>query len=93
MTALKSDEKADLSINFAVLPRKLSYRVSRNYFSLFLFACRFVDVTFCRFCWKSFVFALSLKRELQQTTSALFSSSNDEPFSNIVYGRKKTHLS
>ena len=40
MTALKSDEKADLPIDFAVLHRKLSYRVSRNYFSLFLFACR-----------------------------------------------------
>ena len=40
MTALKSDEKTDLPIDFAVLPRKLSYRVSRNYFSLFLFACR-----------------------------------------------------
>jgi len=40
MTALKSDEKDDLPSDLAVLPRKLSYRVSRNYFSLFLFACR-----------------------------------------------------
>ena len=40
MTALKSDEKADLPTDLAVLPRKLSYRVSRNYFFLFLFACR-----------------------------------------------------
>ena len=41
MTALKSDEKADLPTDLAVLPRKLSYSgVSRNYFFLFLFACR-----------------------------------------------------
>ena len=40
MTVLKSDEKADLPTGLAVLPRKLSHRVSRNYVSLFLFACR-----------------------------------------------------
>ena len=40
MTVLKSDEKADLPTDLAVLPRKLSDRVSRNYVSLFLFACR-----------------------------------------------------
>ena len=38
--ALKADEKADVPADLAVLPRKLSYRVSRNYVSLFLFACR-----------------------------------------------------
>ena len=71
MTALKADEKADLPTDLAVLPRKLSYRVSRNclYFCL---RVDLVDVTFCCFYWKSFVFALSLKRELQQTTSGLF---------------------
>ena len=72
MTALKSDEKADLPTDLAVLPMKLSYRVSRKYFSLyFCLRVDLVDVTFCRFYWKSFVFALSLQRELQQTTSAL----------------------
>ena len=40
MTALKSNEKADLPTDLAVLPGKLSYRVSRNYFSLFLLGCR-----------------------------------------------------
>ena len=40
MTALKSDEKAELPTDLAVLPTKLNYRVSKNYFSLFLFACR-----------------------------------------------------
>ena len=35
MTVLKSDEKADLPTDLAVLPRKLSYRVSRNYVSIF----------------------------------------------------------
>ena len=40
MTALKSDEKAELATDLAVLPTKLNYRVSRNYFSLFLIACR-----------------------------------------------------
>ena len=40
MTVLKSDEKADLPSDLAVLPRKLSHRVSRNYVSLFLFAFR-----------------------------------------------------
>ena len=45
MTALKSDEKTDLPTDLAVLPTKLNYRVFRNYFSLFLFACR------CRGCY------------------------------------------
>ena len=36
MTVLKSDEKADLPTDLAVLPRKLSYRVSRNYVSIFV---------------------------------------------------------
>ena len=40
MTALKAGGKADLPTDLAVLPRQLSYRVSRNYVSLFLFACR-----------------------------------------------------
>ena len=40
MTALKADEKADLPTDLAVLPRKLSHRVSRNYVSLFFFAFR-----------------------------------------------------
>ena len=40
MTALKADEKADLPTDLAVLPRKPSHRVSRNYVSLFFFACR-----------------------------------------------------
>ena len=40
MTALKADEKADLPTDLAVLPKKLSHRVSRNYVSLFFFACR-----------------------------------------------------
>ena len=38
MTALKADEKADLPTDLAVLPMKLSYRVSRNYVSIFVCA-------------------------------------------------------
>ena len=49
MTALKADEKADLPTDLAVLPRKLSHRVSRNYVSLFFLRVDLVDVTFCRF--------------------------------------------
>ena len=45
MKALKSGEKAELPTDLAVLPTKLNYRVSRNYFSIFLFACR------CRGCY------------------------------------------
>ena len=45
MRALKSGEKAELPTDLAVWPTKLNYRVSRNYFSIFLFACR------CRGCY------------------------------------------
>ena len=72
MMALKSNEKADLPTDLAVLPGKLSYRVSRNYFSLFLLACRSRRCYFLPLLLEKLCIALSLKREFQQTTSALF---------------------
>ena len=94
MTALKSDEKADLPTDLAVLPIKLSYcQDCLGTISLyFCLRVDLVDVTFCRFYWKSFVFALSLKCELQQTTSALFSVLMTNLFLICIREKKDTFI-
>ena len=93
MTALKADEKADLPTDLAVLPRKLSYRVSRNYVSLFLFACRSRGCYFLLLLLEKLFICVVFEARTSTNNKCTFFLSNDEPFSNTVYGRKKALLS